>query len=525
MITIEPTTKKKEWDVYRDNEVIFSLELESSSLVNKFEIIQNVLVEFDNLCIQKDIIDENGSIIDRVDLYFTYWFNDLFDTYLNKDRDANYLYSEALTAIEFSKKYIENKQIDFKKFVDRKKATKTSIIFDEKNLKDIAISSTCLKMYAIFLCDKYLKPPKNMNDKIFRLFTKNCYESKTIDKIFKLMKARTFKSYLVDKYLWDLCKIKISETPDSYIMAIFNYLMTNLFVTLDPKINPIPYLNSIVDGSISWLMRAAHNDVIIYGQVFGKQEDIYGSSSTQHSLSVYCCNDVIGKSAKLGLRLLEKDYNLTQFEYESSEERIEKVEDIYPYMKLLNLPIISSVLEIPYKHLLTIPPKHVILMSVLMNKLSDNIIDSKFPFLLNFLVSCPKNRLTGVGLSGVTMNDADREDEEVEIKLKGEKQKNFILTTTRSSYKFRYLEYVLNDKNALFGFSCPKLKYRLLSGICGVLSASKKSLFHIITGKGLPRIKNVELEEEVSKFYNNHYSGKLNTYYEEMRNRLDEKYF
>lgn len=501
--------KKRVWDVIDSNgEVIYTLNLVSSSLANKFSIVRDIIDEM-NDGLEVEYNDET--------IVFSYWFEQLFIEYLKNDLDAQMLFDEAEIIHAFAVEYVKSKNIDWSAYVNLKKVTKTSIVFLEENLEAIAISSACLKLYGIFSSDNKLKPPKNLHNQIFKVLTRDCFRTETSVKIFQLMKARTFSSYPKDRGLWELCKLKSCESPDSYIMTIFNYLMSNLFSTLDIDVNPIPYLNKVVDTSINWLIKAMYSNNITFGEIFSSTEDIYGAPQTQHSLSVYVCNDVIGKAASFGLELVEEQRpGITQFEFDIIQDRIEAIDEIYPYMKLFTLPIISEVLEIPYKHLLTIPPKHAVLISLFMRQLSEDILSDKFPYLINLLQSFPKSRLTGMARG----SSIDAGEEKTESRFK-----NVTVTSTRSSYKLRNLELILNDDNKLFGLECPMLRYKLLSSECGVLSASRKGLVSLFSGKPLPRISSLDLEVEVTKFYNSLYSHKLNPYFEKMRNLADEEYF
>lgn len=521
MYCLRPTTKKRVWylcNVLDDGTVdeenpVREMNLLASSLTNKFEVVA-------------DFLDEVNEIFDD----FGDWFTDLFDSYIKSNLNSEILFNKKEEMFEYGKRYVDYKNIDFSKFINMKKTTNTSILFDEGDLKQIAISSACLKLYGIFYCeggkiDKVkhgkdiiipgLRPPDNQHKELFRYFTGNCVKQKTTDKIFQLMKARTFRSYLMDRYLWDLCKIKTSETPDSYIMTIFNYLMTQLFSTLNPDVNPVPYLNKIVDGSIGWLMKAAHDNKIIYGEAFSGTEDIYGGSHNQHSLFVYTCNDVLAKSTSIGMNILND--GCSQFEMELIEDRIDKIDMIYPYMRLLNLPIINNVLEISYKHLLTIPPKHAILTSVFMYHLAHNTEFHKdFPYLTEYMICCPKFKDHSL------TKRAKLSDNQSKIL---DKSGNTTLSSTKSSYRIRELSYILNNNHLLFGFDCKYLRYSVISSVCGVISASKKNLISVINGRPLQRMKGTQIEDEVANFFNKLYSGNLEPYFKEMRDLADLEYF
>jgi len=520
MYKLVPTGKKKIWNLCKVENGIVNTDspvrefnLLPSSLTNDFKIVANFLDEL-NLNF----------------LGFSDWFENLFDEYIKSGLNYEVLYNNKEIFLDYAKKYIKSKNIDYSSFVNLKKTTNTSIIFDEKDLEEISISSACLKLYGIFSCDggkiekgkngvnvNGLRPPENQHKEIFRFFVDNCLKRGITNKIFQLMRSRTFKSYLMDRYLWDLCEIKTGRTPDLHIMVIFNRLMNQLFSILDPNVNPIPFLNNVIDGSISWLMKTAHNNKIIYGEAFSGTEDIYGGSAlhNKYSLFVYTCNDVLSKSTSIGMNILNEK-KMSQFEMDILQDRIDNIDIIYPYMKLVNLPIISNVLEIPYKHLLTIPPKHAMLSSVFMYSLAKNTgFYEKYPFITDLLIGYPKTndvRLRKVRLSDSSDDLYDGDD-------------NIIISSTKSSYRLRNLENILNDDSLLFGFNCRLLRYRIMSSICGVLSVSKKNLIYIDSGKIMQKIKSNILESEVTKFFNNLYSGKIDDDFKYMRDMADSEYF
>jgi len=316
--------------------------------------------------------------------------------------------------------------------------------------------------------------------------------------------------------------MKNTISPDNHIITIFNHVMSQLFIILDPRCNPIPFFNSVVDKSINWIMMTAHNSSIIYKDYSGNTDDIFGSPYTQESLHVYACNDVIIRAAEIGMKILREEYKLTDFEIDIILERVEKVDDIYPYMKLIHLPIISGVLEIPYKYLLTTSPRHIILMGLFMYHLSKGILDSNLPYLMNFLISIPSARLHDLLKSSkLELNKT----EQIKTKKGSYRKDQFVLTTTRSSYSIKNVTLVINNDDPFFGFGCPMLKYNVNSSFCGILSASKKSLINIFNGKFIPRITSSDLEKETTYFCNNFYSKKFDKIFLDMRNIADKKYF
>lgn len=512
MLTLCPTKQKRVWDIQDSKDkVVYTLNLSFNSLSNKFSIVKDLIDE-----LNKDFSFE----YEEKELKFSDYFEKLVLDYINNHMDAQMLYDNKDIIYKISKDYVKSKNVDFAGFYSSKKRTKTSIAFEGPHLESIAVSSVCLKLYSMFCYDNSMKPPRNLHRSLFEFFTKECQDNGTIERIFQLIQARTYSSYLKDKYLWDLCVLKSGETPDNYIMTIFIYLMTNLFSILDPKINPIPFLNQVVDKSINWLLRTIHTNRVIYGDVFGGTESIYGTTHSQHSLLVYTCNDVIVKTTEIVMQLLKDGYPNLEY-YSVIQDRVEKIDEIYPYMRVLALPIISKVLEIPYKHLLSVPPKHCMYASLFMSILTRGIIEDVYPRILTFLYSCPRSKFSSIALNAASLGDYEDSDSKKSKKTRA----NNALQITKSAYRIKNEEYIINNPVGVFGFHNSIFKSNIFSCICGILSASKNNLVSVYTGKELLKFKLIEIEKETVEFFGNLYSGKMEDAFTQMRNKADQEYF
>lgn len=470
------------------------LNFETSSITNKFEVVAN-------------LIDDMNSRSPE----FSEWFIKLFSDYIESNYNSELLFAEKDKFIQFSESYLDSLNIDFSEFANEEKSSKTSIMFDKNDIRSIALSSNCLKLYSIFWFgaeeedvfneekkrwEKHPKPlklPENIHREFYQALIQPCIDTKTTVKMFQLIRSRIYRSSITDRYMWDLIKMAISETPETYVMTVFNFLMVNMLSTLSPERNPVPFLVSIIDDSIRWLMRTIYKDKIVYGEAFSGSDDIYGSSLSKESFYVYCCNDVVGKAAKIGMQILEDVYKLNDEEFNNVRDRIDIVDILTPPMKILTLPIASKVFEIPYKYLITCLPKHTLLMGIFLYELSKGILDESFPLITEFLITVPT---------------------ETDLKF----------ISTKSSYQIRNLEFIINNHKPIFGFSSKTLKFDIMSNICGVLSASKKNLVSVITGQPLKKISYLSLEDDAIKFYTLLYANQLDGMFEQMREK-SESYF
>ncbi len=456
---------------------------------------------------------------------FEDWFEQLIIGYSQSGKNGSVILESVPVFMEYVEQYVDSKEINFDSFVNLEKKSKTSIVFYPEDIRAIAIVSTALKLYSVFSCsieqptgkeielalekkdeDLHLylwKPTTNLHKKIYEAMITPCIERDVSTKIFQLIRSRTYKSSITDRYMWDFIKMMISETPESYVMTVFNFLMKSMLTLLDIKQNPIPFLISTVDDSIRWLMKSIYKDKIIYGEVFGGVEDLFGSSLTKENFYLFCCQDVIGRGAKIGMDLLETNHGLSDQDFEGVLSRFEHVSHLFPASMLVTLPIVSKVLEIPYKFLLTIPPKHAILLGLFIHELAKDHLDKRFPVLNEFLISCPEHK---------TKIDKDGK----------EKPAMHYVNTAKSSYKIRHPEFVINDQSTIFGLGSKLLKFEILSLIAGILSASKRGLIVIPTGKSLTKMTYYSLESDVCKFYGQLYSNQLESTFEKMKEKSEE---
>jgi len=472
--------KKRSWTITKvDSEgnfekILLRLDFKPASITNKYGMVATMI---------EDMCDKLPDFSD--------WFSSFIEDYVTDSYNSELLLERIHEFAEVSERYIDTLDIDFSSFTNTKKATKTSIIFDESDTKSIAVAATCLKLYSMFQYDLKLKPTDNIHRQIFEKILRPCIDNGTPTKIFQLIRSRIYRSSITDKYMWDLIKMAISETPESYIMNVFNFVMTNMISTLSPQRNPVPYVVSLVDDSIRWLMKNVYKNRILYGEVFGGSEDIYGSSISKESFYVYCCNDIVGKAAKAGMSLLENEYVKDGAQFDDARDRIDIVDMLTPPMKLLILPIASKVLEVPYKYLLTCPPKHVLLIGVFLHYISKGILSKDYPIIHEFLISYPN-----------------------ELKF----------SSTRSAYKIRNIQFIINNATPVFGFAVKTLKWEIMNSICGVLSASKKSLVSVVNGKQLNKITYYDLEQDVINFFTDLYSNGYEKKFEKMK-ELADAYF
>lgn len=476
MITLIPEkNKKRKWKIIVENskqdKISLDLDLIQVSLTNRFDIVQSFFKEMDELVPK-----------------FSDWYYNIIKKYLDSNYNSEIIKNSIEDFIKYSKKYIKAKDIDYSKFVNRKKTSKTSILFEENDLESIAITSTCLKIYSIFCYDSVLRVPENVNKYMFNKFISYCVESDTTDKIFQLIRSRNYRSSNTDRYMWQLIKLRTLEDPESSVMSIFNFFMTNLLSLLNIDHNPIHFLIKIVDDNLRWMMMEVYREKIIFDESYSGSEDIYGTSVHKDIFYVYCCNDLISKASKLGLQFLESEFELTDEQFLDVKDRLDNIKILDPSMRLFTLPIISKVFNIPYIYIKNAPPKHIILIAVLIYILGKDTLVVKYPVLSNFLLACPI-------------------------------QNNSMIV--KSSYKLRDVINVMESDVPIFGLNSRKLKYDIISPICGILSSAKKNLVNIVDGREITKITYIDLEQDCIDFFSNLYSNGLSEMFNEIQLKFD----
>ena len=266
--------------------------------------------------------------------------------------------------------------------------------------------------------------------------------------------------------------------------------MTNLLSLLDITQNPVFFLVKVIDDNLKWMMKEVYREKVIYDESYTSSESVHGSFIHKDIFHVYCCNDLISKAAKLGMKLLEEEFDITDSEFIDLKERLDGIKTLDPALRLFTLPIISKVFNVPYNTLKTAPPKHIVLIGALLYILGKNTLCKEYPVLSEFLLLCPIKSNTVI---------------------------------SRSSYKLRDITTILKDNTPIFGISSKKLKYDIISPICGILNASKKNLINIVDGQYINKITYSDLEDDVIKFYTNLYSNGLNNTFLTLQKEFDEQ--
>jgi len=445
------------------NNVCTDLSFVVHSVSNKFEVVKTV---FDGMCGIPNFND---------------WAKETFGHYI-KTQDGQFLVNQYIKLRPFVVLYVESLGIAFEDFVDYKKRSKTSIIFTEDELKEIAITSTSLKIYYIIGLDKKLQPSEAISARIQQDISKNLLEMCVDEKIFRLIRSKINLTSFSNKFMWDFLAVAISETPDAYSFKIFNWIMQKIIALINIKQNPIPFLISTIRDSISYLFQDAHKDTIVYGDIF---EDSVHNMVSQ-DIDEYACNDLIYKLAHICSNQIVVKHEKTQ---SIIFDRIEALKANTKSTHVFNLPLVAKILEVPYDKLRMISPQHGAFLSLF---IFNNAIElrKKYPALCNLLTHFAAN------------------DENKDL---------------RSSYKIKNVDLVINDRHLMFGLSSVVLKYEVLSLIVGTIISHKKNLLSLYDNHQFPKTYNSnQIEREAIDFYSKFYADDLGDLIDPIRERIEK---
>ena len=462
MIYIERASSgKRKWNLYdsdKGEDPVFEMNLENSSITNKFEIV-------------KEVIDFSNENIDG----FEDWFRIMISGYI-KNYDSEKVLKKMNRITEFANAYVQKSGVNFSNFVNIKKSSKTSILFSAEEIEAINKAAYSLKIYSIFYNDLKLKLADNIHKEIYEIIIKECSDLNITNKIYELVRSKIYRSSVTDKYMWVIIGLLINETPDSFSMNVFNSLMINFIPLINININPIVFLVTIIDDGIRWLMKNSFKEKFVYGDSYGVTSEVTSNVMNRESFNYYCHKDTIIKISKVAIDYLDEHNIINENNSINFYTKLNNLSELSISQKLINLPLISKILYIPYKVLLTFSPKHIILISIFLYYIAGDNVFKNYSILRDYLISVPN------------------EDSYI---------------SSWSTYKLKKLDNIINDPQPIFGFSSPSLKFNILSPICGVLSSNRKSLVNIIDDTILNKHPFIDVETEVIDYFTKIYSNSM----------------
>lgn len=412
-------------------------------------------------------------------------FDDFYINLIIDYEKSNYDHKIIRTAIpkiiEFCDRFIEIKNINFDAYINKSKASKSSIFFDASEIKEIIKASSYLKLYYSIHKDQSMKLSDQFNREIFQELVKNLTESAIILKLHKIVSSKTYEYNHTDKYMWEYIKNLCCKTPDMHISHIFNFIINNIIVTCEYDCNPIPYLISVIDESIKWVLRSIYKESIIYSDAISTQD--VAVVSGKDNLESYAHNNTIGMLTILAYQKLEEVFQDDRIE--TFKIHIESIKESSVFAQHFTFPIISKITDIPYRHFLTLNVSTSYLLNILLYAMiKDSELGQKYPTLTRIL----------------TFYNSQRPISKTTYRMKN------VAEFTKTFDNF------LGFKN----YTCP---FEIYSSIVGKINKNEYTSF--INGNSVLNFPSVKMESELIDFYNNFFSGKLDSIIDDLRNKID----
>ena len=459
---------KRKYQMIREidsvDEELFIFNLDFSPIANKYEKLIEMF---------EDCSVELGTDFDN-------WYVGFLSDYIKNGYDYAVIRDNIPKLMEFSDAYLEKKDIKFEDYINRSKVSKNSIFFDETDIKKIIQVSNYLKLYFLFCQDSKLKLPNKFHKEVYNILVERITEGNIVYKLFKIVSSKTYEYNHTDKYMWDYIKAIYCKTTDVHIMSIFNFLMNNILVTCSTQQNPIPYLISVIDESIKWILKNIYKDAIIYSDTIATQ-DVY-TVQGKDNLKTYAHNDTIGRLLVIAYNKLE-DAGITDIE--KFKTTTAGLKEASLFANYVTYPILSKILDIPYRHFLTIPVSNSYLLNVLLYCYLPDEFKKEYKVLNQMLLFFNTEK-----------------------------------PISKTTYKIKSIPVFLSTNDSFLSFKNYYSAYDTYSSIIGKLS--RNTYISFLNSKEITNFPLAKLETDVIRFYNDYFSGRLDELLSKVGNEIDD---
>ncbi len=477
--------ESKVWIIQRDEKEFLTLNLMSSTITNRF----NILVSF-----IESLSKNLGNDFDE-------WFYNFFKSFSENEAERSNIVCENVPHIKkFVDKYFKEKNFDFSKFVDETKAKKSSILFSAIEIEKIIKLSSYLKIYSLISNEINLKLNQALHKKVYNELANEVSNSEIINKVFSVVKTKTFRYNLSDKYMWDYIKMIHCKSIDVHVIEIFNFIMNSILVLCEEERNPITYFVGVVDESIKWFLRSVYKGSVVYDDSIST-EDIHGTNID--NLKTYCYNDTLGKLKKISYEQIYDYLESTSaclFDDRKEEvsggivtafqNRMNGIKFVSPLCECLTFPILSKITGIPYEHFQTLSAEHAAILSLYVQNLFNRAFGGRYKQLSEMLSFYPENQPS-------------------------------LITT----YKLKQVDDYVNLMNKVkdfFGFLTKIPLYKILNYFVGRIS--RINFVNTWSGEFLAGIPLSKIESEMIEFFSLLFSGKFEKELSQMKKMMESDF-
>jgi len=477
MIKFEKESTKK-YSILNDDEVIFDLNLISSTVTNKFHIITDFV---EKMCEHSED------------------FNNWFISYLEiipTEIEVKYTFLEkSIPSIkQYVDEFLDQQDVDFDNFVDMSKVKKSSILFLPYEIKQITRLSCYLKIYSFISNNSEFALDARQHKEIYNGLSSGITSNDIAKKIFDIVKTKTFRYNLTDKYMWEYLKMIQCKSIDVHVIEIFNFIMNSIIVLSEVDKNPITYFVSVIEESVKWFLRSVYKTPIVYEDSIST-ENIHSLSST--NLKTYSYNDTLGR-----LKGIAYNSIYTTIERESNrgttlddltvsfQNRCSEIDYISPLCECMVYPILSKALDIPYHHFKTISAEHGAILSAYLHKCMRKVFRTEYKNVLFLLDYFPR-----------------------------------IAPSVTTTYQIKQIHDFINVQNEVddfFGFKTKIISKEILNFFIGRISRGK--FVNIFDGKELVGIPLSKIELDMIHFYSKMFANKFDNELDQIRNIIGSEF-
>ncbi len=477
MIKFEKKETKK-WNFQKDNNEIIELNLISSTVTNKYNIIT-------------DYIENISKNIEG----FEDWLFNFLVTYENSgELRYSYMESNVPEIKKFVDLYVSFSNIDYSKFVDLSKTKKNSILFTPQEIQDIITLSGYLKIYSLISNNFDFKLDHSSHRKIYNLLSYEIlHNNELAGKILSIIKTKTYTYNISNKSMWFFLKNIHAKSIDVHVLEIFNFVMNSIFILCEDDKNPIVYFLSVVSESVQWFLRSVYKNLIIYDDSIST-EDIQTGQST-NNLKTYCYNDTLGRLKGISYEYIwnkiEKEKSVKFIENDKDidiitefQNRISQVIYISPLSECLTYPLLSKITNIPYEHLRTLSPEHSAILSSYLYSITREVFKDQYNAMFGLLDYYPTEA------PSITTT----------YRIKDKSIHNFLK--------------IQNEVKDFFTFNTKILPNKIISHFIGKIS--RVSFHNIFDGSRLNGIPLSKVESNMIQFYTLFFANKFESEIKEM---------
>lgn len=413
---------------------------------------------------------------------FNQFYIGTITNYLNNGKDIRIIEQAVPQIIDFCNQFIEIQNINFDDYIDVTKKSKSSIFFDASEIKEVIRAACYLKVYYSIYKDMTMKISENFNREIFQKLVKNLTDSAIVLKLHKIVSSKTYEYNHTDKYMWEYIRNLCCKTPDMHISHIFNFIINYIIVTCEYDSNPIPYMISVIDESIKWILKSIYKESIIYSDTIATQD--VAAVSGKDNLESYAHNNTVAALTVLAYQSLENIFD-TEEKIDQFKSTIETIQEHSAFAKYFTFPLLSRITEIPYRHFNTLSISISYLLNILLyDLLNGTEWERKYPTLIKIL----------------TYYNTER-------------------PITKTTYKLKNIPQFTGTFRSFMGFKNLTAPFDIYSSIIGKIN--KNEYMSFIHHKNVPNFPSAKMETEIIEFYNNFFSDGMNTEIDQLRDRID----